>query len=445
MVLGLLSKKKDDDQLFKVEKKTFTEILHEAYHGQPVNVVRDSFWDQPAILDYDPMKMSTYRVFCVSGSSFRHPVLIMEQIITTMVFFLVAMPVVYWADFKVGRKQTIAMWLEEQEDNMRSFAVIMTGVTTFLLSFYMSMGVSRWWTIIVDGIGNMEESLMELHLYTYQLVTKDATLTSAIRRYARSSLFLIVLWRRGKMAEMKELFAKKGDLLTPAECDKLLKVNHNLHETIWAWITDIVTMLYEEGKIESDCLLQLLLERCTKGRGAVQLIHTYIANKVPMHYVHILGFLVKLHNGILALLMGALFGVSIRNHNWIMGIMLFCRTLLLPSLFNSILLLVSELSDPFDGGMQDLPTSFLDDHWERSAVAYTRCTEHAPAWILERRAKNHAELSGRHADKLGESPRSDAQSAVTLDSPRLFTERSMGGLGSSGDEDQPRRSMTTPA
>jgi len=380
--------------VFGKKQKNFLEALEEGYSAEDcVLVERDEFWDVPAIIHYNPLKLATYRVFWVEGSSLRHPVLLVELMLTSCLFLCIATVTMWYIDHQVGSDKnfTTRHWLEMQEDKMRDFAVIMTGITTFLLSFYMSMVISRWWDIITKGIAQIETSVMELSLYVYQLVTKDEEVITSIRRYTRASLFLIILWRRNKLDNLKEMMAKKKDLLTPSECDKLMSVKHNLHEVIWSWTTDIISMLYQEGQIKSDCLLQLLLDRCTQGRGAVQLIHTYIANKVPLQYVHLLGFLVKIHNVALALIMSLLFAVAWRNENWIMCTMLFARTLLLPTLFNAIILLCSELSDPFDGGMQDLPADRCDEHINKNSMAYIALTDNAPKWISERRAKNQRE------------------------------------------------------
>merc|ERR1719235_1127904 len=97
------------------------------------------------------------------------------------------------------------------------------------------------------------------------------------------------------MDELREELYKQG-LLTKQEASQLLVWNHVLHETIWGWQSAIVCTLWREGKIQSD-----------------QLLRTLLAVKIPMQYVHLLGFLVKLHNCILSVIMGALFGAAIRN------------------------------------------------------------------------------------------------------------------------------------
>merc|ERR1719326_2148781 len=128
-------------------------------------------------------------------------------------------------------------------------------------------------------------------------------------------------------------------LLTEHEIEQLLKWKHCLHETIWAWQAGIVSMLYKEGKIKSDQLYACLLQKCLDGRAAVQLVHTHLAVRVPMQYVHLLGLLVKMHNFVVAVIMGLLFGEALHREQTILCIQLTARIFILPFLFNAILLI----------------------------------------------------------------------------------------------------------
>jgi hypothetical protein len=201
-----------------------------------------------------------------------------------------------------------------------------------------------------------------------QCVTTNETVLSAVQRYGRASLLLVFLWRKKQLDQMKAILGpQRYDILTEEECD-LLAEDHcgkgilsneapapPRHETIWAWQACIVTKLKEQGKITSDQLFIMLLQKCTDGRAAVQCIHTHLAVKIPMQYVHLLGLLVKMHNLVLSIIMGLLFGAALRNGFVILCVQLFARTLILPFLFNAILLINCALCDPFDGEESDFP------------------------------------------------------------------------------------------
>merc|ERR1719456_426608 len=143
-------------------------------------------------------------------------------------------------------------------------------------------------------------------------------------------------------------------------------------------------MLYKEGKLKSDQIFNMLLQRCTKGREAVQCVHTHLAVRIPMQYVHLLGLLVKMHNTVLAMIMGILFGAAVRNNAWIVCTQLFGRTLILPFLFNAILLINAELSDPFDGGETDFPGMTYQAALEKDSKGIIAATKNMPPWLRKR-------------------------------------------------------------
>jgi len=340
------------------------------------------------LTDYQPLKLSSFRVCCAGKATIlKDPVLMSEQIVITLIFFSAALPVWYYfkQDMAQNRSGDISVrrWIDAQEGKMRAFAMIMTNLAAFLLSFYTSICVARWWAMRTGGVGGIKAATVDLEWLLYQNVTREEKILSAVRRYGRASLMLIFLWRRGELGSMKEKLMSRG-LLDEHEADKLLKWNHCLHETIWAWQAGIVTVLYQEGKIKSDQLFQLLLQKCMDGRSAVQLVHTHLAVRVPMQYVHLLGLLVKMHNLVLAIIMGALFGAAYRSKEMIICIQLFARTLILPFLFNAILLINAELSDPFNGGETDFPGMVYQGALDKDCNGFINATKNMPSWLADR-------------------------------------------------------------
>merc|ERR1719316_1508230 len=292
----------------KDEKTPLTEsieAMREAYSFEShVKLKAVEGYPGDSLIDYVPAKLSSIRVFCtVQATILTNPVLFVEQCLITLIFASSAAPVYYFfsqdvAENAQGKDQSVRRWINSQEGKMRAFAMIMTNLAAFLLSFYTAICVARWWAMRTGGIGGIKAATVDLEWLLYQNVTREEKILSAVRRYGRASLMLIFLWRRGELGSMKEKLMSR-DLLDEHEADKLLKWNHCLHETIWAWQAGIVTVLYQEGKIKSDQLFQLLLQKCMDGRSAVQLVHTHLAVRVPMQYVPLLGLLVKMHNLVL--------------------------------------------------------------------------------------------------------------------------------------------------
>lgn len=347
------------------------------------------------IVDYEPLKLSTFRVYGVLGGTVLQDwVLLIEQALITCIFIAAAAPVYILFNrasvvaYIGGGGASMRKWLDTQEGRMREFAMIMTGLASLLLSFYTAISVGRWWVVRTVGVGGIRAAAMELQMLVSQIVTQDAHVLKAIRRYAQTSLILVFLWRQGKMqpAVLKHALVQKHGLLDEQEVDALLKDNNHpcLHETIWAWQSAIICALHQEGKIKSDKLFRALLEKCSDGRMAVQCIHTHLAVKIPMQYVHLLGLLVKMHNLILAFIMGALFGAAVRSGEIIICIQLAARTVILPLLFNAILLINAELSDPFDGHESDFPGDAYSNAIAKGGEGFVKAGQNMPNWLARR-------------------------------------------------------------
>lgn len=342
------------------------------------------------LIDYEPLKISSFRVCCAGKATIlKDPILFVEQLVLTLIFFGASLPVYYYfrEELDTGKDDlSVRRWLSLQEGKMRAFAQIMTNLAAFLLTFYTSTSVARWWAMRSGGVGGIKAATVDLEWLLFQNVTQEEQVLSAVRRYGRTSLMLIFLWRRNELGNLKQHLVSH-ELLSAHEADQLLKWNHCLHETIWAWQAGIITMLHKEGKIKSDQLFNLLLERCLEGRAAVQLVHTHLAVRVPMQYVHLLGLLVKMHNLVLAFIMGCLFGAALRSREIIICVQLFARTLILPFLFNAILLINAELSDPFDGSVTDFPGMKYQEDLDKDCKGFVAAAQAMPDWVNAREAK----------------------------------------------------------
>jgi hypothetical protein len=343
------------------------------------------------------------------GTIFQNHILVIEQVLITCVFATTATPVYIYFNREgatqalVGAKEGVNMreWVDSQETRMRQFAMVMTVLASLLLSFYTAMAVGRWWVIRAAGIGGIKAATMDITMMVSQLALPGTSsepslshVLDSIRRYSRASLFLVFMWRRKRLGPKvskelslracREELVTDNHFLTEDEVQKLCEWNHCLHETIWAWQTAIIALLHQQGRIKSPVLLCQLLDKCAEGRAAVQCIHTHLAVKIPMQYVHLLGLLVKSHNIVLAFIMGCLFGAALRSAEYFICGQLFLRTLILPLLFNAILLINAELSDPFDGHSTDFPRFAYTDGLKNDGEAYVKAGQNMPEWLARR-------------------------------------------------------------
>jgi len=353
-----------------VEEKAF----RSAYMAEESTV---TFKGQEAhVIDYEPLRLSTIMLFFTwKGTVFRNGILWVEQALVLLLFTLTAWYV-----------KNSTMSDANAEKDAGSLADKMATLAAFLLGFYTSLTVSRWWRLRTDGIGNIWSATSQLSLFLSQFVTKDKETLDAVRRYARASMAIVFLKRKfGAQQLYKKLDTLVDeDILFPDEVNLLRSYNNNLAESIWTWVAHIVADLNEKGKIKGEVMLNFLMERVNLGRGGAALIGAQMGTPIPLPYIHLIGFLVKIHNLILGLSLGFIMGCQWDDNvfaRFLLPVKVFC----IPLLYNAILLVNAGLADPFNGEVNDFPFKKYELGIEGDGLSYVQAGEHLPAWMKKQK------------------------------------------------------------
>jgi len=265
----------------------------------------------------------------------------------------------------------------------------LSAVAAFLLAFYTSLCVSRWWHLRTDGINKMMQTTSELTLFLYTFITQDKQVLSAIRRYARASLEIILMERLYRDADqvLDDLYyLTKINILTEDEVQALRESGDNPAEAIWAWSFQIVNNLIKAGLIPNVPLQCTIIGIVNKGRASVALIRNLLDCPVPMPYVHLLGVLVKLSNICSAFTYGVMWGLHGRDtkHGVPFALDLAFtvgRAVLVPMMFNAILTINADLSDPFSADLNDFPVRKYQLTMESDSECYVRAAQTLPSWL----------------------------------------------------------------
>jgi len=339
---------------------------------------RDEHTEQ--VTTYDPKKLTTLRVFfVVQGTVLQNPVLWAEMGIEIGLFLFVTLPLVF-----VPAKE-YSEWVSSSGDKVRSFTTLMSGLAAFLLAFYTSVTLNRWWHMREKGIARIWNACTNITLLISHFVTRDEQVLSGVQRYARASLMLLFMERRGYGHRVQRL-THRG-LLTEEEAHQLHKVRHCRPQAMWCWIMAIVAQLNSEGLVQPPPFLPTIIGHVRAGAEGVALILHQLSTPIPMSYIHLLGLLVKTHNVCLAILMGLLMGQAIQQRAGVLCCQIVGRTILCPFLYNAILLINDELQDPFSGDSSNFPMLMYDDVMMKDTCGFLAAQEHLPQWIKQRSAK----------------------------------------------------------
>merc|ERR1711971_398005 len=125
-----------------------------------------------------------------------------------------------------------------------------------------------------------------------------------------------------------------------------------------------------------DFTLWKILDIVNIGRGGAALIGAQLNTPLPMHYVHLLGLMVKLHNVILAIAWGTKAACG-----EVFFTTAVVRVFFPPLFYNSILLINAKLANPFADHILAFPQLKYDQGIETDGRSYIEAQKHCPKWI----------------------------------------------------------------
>lgn len=371
----------DDESGLKLPAKQ-TQPFMDAYK-RGVVATQEDYDGETVTTMYKALRLSSARVlFARVNNSTSVIILWTEQGLTMSVYFAV-FALFYFVLGPAGlydpndEGQQVAI--------LENFSQSLTSLAVFLLGLYTNISISRWWRMRTDGVGAISTASAHLALLVSQQVTRDSKVLSALRRYSRASLMLLFMQYRHQLDYPDLLVARK--ILTVDEVQGIKTLNRDclqsLSETIWTWHACLLNSLHKEGVMPEGTLWRLL--DCVKmGQKGAQLINDQLSTPLPYHYVHILGYMVKMHNAVLAVAMGAKAAdLMLVNKSDSRFYMIFsCLKVFVPALmYNSVLLINAMLANPFALHALSFPQKKFDSALESEGLGYVEVAAHCPDWI----------------------------------------------------------------
>jgi len=331
---------------------------------------------------YDINHMVTMRVFgVVQGTIFKSVALWKETALTAVLFWGI------YAYVLLRRPENFRQ-IVGKESSIRAFIAMFSTLIGLLLSFYTALNLGRWWQMRMAA-NNVQCGSKKLSVMLTQ-ITHDSHILECVNRYGRASLFLIFAtsqMEEGEAAPRRKALEK--GLLTEEEVRCLECLTPHMPfiqaETLWVWLANVVNALNDQGKVKGAPHYCALMAAIEQGRSAIEDIQQYLETPIPLAYVHLLCMMVKLHNFILTVLMAmACVMVSGGEHGF-QPVAVFrtaFRAFFMPFLYNAILILNSEVTDPFGGDDGDFDWTNFDVNLAVSGRAFAGAIENVPDWVV---------------------------------------------------------------
>jgi len=340
------------------------------------------------LADYNVQKLTTMRVFFVTtGTALESPILWIEMSVIA---------IVYWGTFAVlmhFRWEGFNEFVGSDTD-VRAFIEMFSTLIGLLLSFYTSLNIARWWSLRTQGVAGIAQGASKLTILLSQGVTRNTEILEAVRRYALGSLML--LFHKDEEDEKQLEFLVGREILTQSEADKLWQAGDGrcYPEALWVWLAHIVTRCHQAGLVDGPPHYCALLAAVDEGRTGASAIKTNMETPIPMGYVHLLGLMVKLHNVILAVLMALVSVKHAGNKDSVATIRAMFRCFFMPLLYNAILIINDELTDPFGKDVSDFPAHVLCRRLFDDVTSFVEMGDHLPEWIAKLDVKKEAAQRG---------------------------------------------------
>ena len=179
--------------------------------------------------------------------------------------------------------------------SLKQLITFMNGLCTFLLSLFISLSITRWWSIRYSCLGDLFNSVSETAMLSSSYLREGPdkiALREKLVRYGVLSFALLFEDGRGGMgstAPLRRLV--RQDMCTRKEAQLLKCVAIKAEApNVWAMnlITDAVASELLPASVRYD-----FHSRCMRQRTAIVNALTYIHTPLPLMYVHMITSLVK--------------------------------------------------------------------------------------------------------------------------------------------------------
>lgn len=224
----------------------------------------------------------------------------------------------------------------------------------FVLALFVSLTLSRWWSLRVTALGKVFDSLANTCMIVASELNdlKWRDVRTGVMKYGMASVELLVQAAR----EAEEVDAlTDNDLLTDAEADFIKE--YDLWQrpmVIWAWIMHVITDAMDHDKTPA-ASRQAVIHQCTAARDGMANINMYLDTQLPFAYVHLITLLVNVQNLLMALKSGLTFARAVPTVDAFVMVQQVLSTIIIVFIYQALLTISYTIMDPFGDDVLDFP------------------------------------------------------------------------------------------
>lgn len=288
----------------------------------------------------------------------------------------------YAAIFILALPIAFAVNLEEDRDDSSMVIIsICHSISrfSFLFGLFVSTTLTRWWSIRTDCIGKVSDHLITL---SGLLASMGARILHADADWAvfQEDYHRIINYG---LASMSFVAAESGmefddpvgmGYLTEKELALLTEISgESLAAAIWCWIGALASEMFEMCEVPAPNF-NVLLQEVHLAVNGIHSLHHYLRTQLPFPYVHIITFLVNLHNAMMAINSAFRFTASWAEGNKLVQVFDVFHFFVVPMMYQSILLVSMHIMDPMGNDVIDFPIRLMQYETCSTCLEQKRCT-----------------------------------------------------------------------
>jgi hypothetical protein len=244
---------------------------------------------------------------------------------------------------------------------LEELSTYLNGFVPFVLGLYISLTLSRWWSLRVDALGKVFDALPNVLMLMSCFLRGDEykPVQEQILRYGMLSIMLTIKAAR-EYYSIEDLEAK--GLMTANERLSLEPIAPFQRAMVtWSWIMAVADDAFTKAGAQP-AKMTAVLKKCTTARDGIQTIHTYFHTQLPFAYVHLITLLVNLNNLVVAVKCGFVMARAVATENYQEMFNQALMLVIVPLLYHGLLAISYVIQDPFGEDMLDFPIAAYQEY-----------------------------------------------------------------------------------
>lgn len=244
-----------------------------------------------------------------------------------------------------------------ETESIEMLASVMNQVVPFVLSLYLSVGLTRWWYMRYFGLGRLFCSIVNVCMMVACVLPgeRHQPVRTLVTKWCMASVYLLVKATRN---QSRVIDMQLKGLLSEADAKAMEDLDSYSRPMVcWGWVVRVCQESLQEanGPMPYSVQYARICELCGEARDSIDNISMFLQTQLPFVYVHLITLLVDVNNVLFILKCGVISAVAFMSEDYqrLSAEILTCTCV--PILYRGLLSISYVIHDPFGEEILDFP------------------------------------------------------------------------------------------